>query len=269
MLRAPMAQKPFHVSVSLPAPPEAGDARQWHRQRALIGGDLELRRARGKASGVHGRWVLDPVFRPEDEATLRAFCDAADPRRLVVEIGFQFGRFATPYCLLHPNVRFVGFEVRRKFCQDASARLERFGVTNAWLALVDARAMLPVVATPASIDELFVFFPDPWWKRDQAKKRLLSAEFAAEAALLVKLGGRLLLKTDVAGYADWAEGVLRAEPAFDVRRLADPTAGLPPTLREGRCLRFGTPTFAIEARRRPCVDPLADDLPPTTPVPAA
>ncbi|MSP91820.1 MAG: hypothetical protein EXR79_08495 [Myxococcales bacterium] len=255
-----MAQKPFHVPVPLPAPDAAEDPRDWLRKRALIGGDLDQRRAHGKPSGVQGRWVLDPVFRPADEATLRAHCDPTDPRPLVIEIGFQFGRFATPYCLLHPHVRFVGFEVRRKFCQDASARLEQFGVTNAWLALVDARALLSEVVAPASVAELFVFFPDPWWKRDQAKKRLLSAEFVSEAALLIRLGGRLLLKTDVPGYADWAEAVLRGEPAFDVRRLADPSAGLPPTLREGRCLRFGTPTFAIEARRRPCADTMPADL---------
>ena len=71
----------------------------------------------------------------------------------------------------------------------------------------------------------------------------------AAALSLLAPGGRLLLKTDVAGYADWAENELSAVPGLRASRLADPSAGLPPTLRERRCRFHGYPTFAIEALR--------------------
>jgi tRNA (guanine-N7-)-methyltransferase len=254
-----MAQKAFHLPPTPTASPS--DSERQHL-RSLVGGSIDLRRVHGKPTGVHGKFVLDPVFDLDHEAKLKNYCDAADPRPLAIEIGFQFGRFATAWCVENPGARFLGFEVRRKFCQDASARLEHFGVKNAWLALVDAREMMPRILTPGSVDAIFVFFPDPWWKTHQVKKRLLTPDFVARAALWLKLGGQLVLKTDVPGYAQFAEDVLRREPALRVEACADPRAGLPPTLRESRCMRRGEPTWAFVARRIPCADTLPADLVP-------
>ena len=243
-----MAMRKFHI-VQAP-PPRSGLEPARQRERALIGGSLELRREHGRSTGVAGAFVLDPVFFAEHEARLKAFCDPSDPRPLVVEIGFQMGRFATDYCLQNPETRFVGFEVRRKYCEEADARLQKFGANNALLALVDAREMLPRVLTPGTLDELFLFFPDPWWKARHIKKRMISQEFIADMLGWLRPGGRFLLKTDVPDYATWAEAELRLAPAFVVQRLEDPSAGLPFTLRERRCRLRNQPTFAIEARRQ-------------------
>ena len=62
-------------------------------------------------------------------------------------------------------------------------------------------------------------------------------------------GGVLLVKTDVEGYADWAEAEMRAVSGLRVTRLEDPKAGLPPTQRERRCGIHGRPTWAVEAVR--------------------
>jgi tRNA (guanine-N(7)-)-methyltransferase len=254
MLLCLMAMRKFQVLDTPNAlatdPPDA----QRQRAKALIGGSIEKRRAHGTPSPLKGRYVVDPIFRVEDEDRLRAYCDPTDKRRLVVEIGFQLGRFVAGYCALHPDDRFLGFEVRRKFCEEADVWLQQHGVENAVLALVDAREMLPRVLVPGTLDELFVFFPDPWWKLRHIKKRLISPEFVADAAGWLRDGGRLLLKSDVSDYADWAEEEFRRQPAFEVTRLQDPSAGLPPTLRERRCGLRGEPTWAVQAIRRPRIE---------------
>ncbi len=224
--------------------------RRGMRQARLVGGSIDMRRKHGRPANLAGRWVFDPVFRSEDLERLQRWCDPSDPRPLVVEIGFQRARFARAFCAQNPNVRYMGFEVRRKFCEDADAWLDKGHIENARLALVDAREALPLLLQPASLDALFAFFPDPWWKKKHIKKRLATTDFAVDAADWLRDGGRLLVKTDVSGYADWAEGQMRAVPTLHTRRLRDPGADLPPTQRERRCALRDRPTWAIEGVRR-------------------
>ncbi len=242
-----MAMRDFNLPET-PADTEVLDPARQKRKR-LIGGSLELRRQNGKPSQVHGPLVLDPVFYPDQEQTLKTYCSPSDPRPLLIEIGFQMGEFAAAMLEQTPGVRYVGFEVRAKYCNETGALFESKGLSDVWLALVDAREVMPRVLEPGSVDTLFVFFPDPWWKPRHIKKRLLYADFIADCAVWLKPGGRLLLKTDVLGYADWAEGELRGESRFETKRLLDPTATLPPTLRERRCAFHGYPTYAVEAIR--------------------
>ncbi len=244
-----MAQRKFNI-VDPKLEFEQIEQRQRLAKRSLIGGSLEKRREFGKASGVQGEFILDPIFIDADLQRAREHC-APDPLRpLVIEIGFQMGVFATAYCLREPNARYIGFEVRRKFCEEANARLLKHSVPNALLCLVDAREMLSFLVEPATLDELFVFFPDPWWKYKHIRKRLISEDFIENAVKILKPGGRLLLKTDVYDYSTWAEGMLRENMNFDVTRLDDPRADLPPTLRERRCMGRGEATYAVQAIRR-------------------
>ena len=250
MLPAAMALRKFHLPDA-PLPPTGGPAAVSRRHaKSLIGGAIAMRRLHGKPSQLDGTYLLDPIFRAADVETLRLAAAPTDPRPLVVEIGFQLGEFAVAFCQQRPDARYIGFEVRRKYCQEADALAVRHDVRNALFCLVDAREMLAEVLVPGTLAQLFVFFPDPWWKPRHIKKRLLTPEFVAQAATWLRPGGELLLKTDVPGYADWGEAVLAAQPGFDVVRLADPSAGLPPTLRERRCRHHGMPTFAVRATRR-------------------
>ena len=54
------------------------------------------------------------------------------------------------------------------------------------------RFQLPV----ASMDEIYLFFPDPWHKKRHHKRRLLNHAFAGELASRLKRNGRLFIATD-------------------------------------------------------------------------
>lgn len=71
--------------------------------------------------------------------------------------------------------------------------------------------MLP----PASVTELWVFFPDPWHKQRHHKRRLVSADFVPLAARVLHPGGTWRLATDWAEYADQMRAVIGASDAFD------------------------------------------------------
>lgn len=244
-----MTYKSFVVPEHVLAPPPDPELAVRRQKKALIGGDVDLRRQHGKASQLRGKHVLDPVFKPEDRDALRDFC-ANDPARpLAVEIGFQLGECAAGWLPGRPDVRWVGIEVRKKFVEETALLFEQKGIEHARIVLSDARALLTEVIQPGTLDILHVFYPDPWWKPRHIKKRLITPEFTQMAADLLRPGGHLLFKTDVEGYIDFARQILTAEPRWTVEELADPSAGLPPTLREIRCQRYGNPTWALRAIR--------------------
>jgi tRNA (guanine-N7-)-methyltransferase len=78
----------------------------------------------------------------------------------------------------------------------------------------DARDLMAALPD-ASLDRLFILFPDPWPKARHHKRRLVDGAFIADAARVLKPGSHLRFATDWADYADWTlERLLRA-PEFD------------------------------------------------------
>jgi tRNA (guanine-N7-)-methyltransferase len=61
-----------------------------------------------------------------------------------------------------------------------------------------------VAALPdASVDKVFVLFPDPWPKTRHHKRRLIQADSLSDLARVLKPGGRLRFVTDWKDYAAW------------------------------------------------------------------
>ena len=77
----------------------------------------------------------------------------------------------------------------------------------------------------ATLQEVRIYFPDPWPKKRQQKRRLIQADFAALLATRIGSGGRLHLATDWAEYAGQMLAVLDA--SADWRNLAG-TGGYSP-----------------------------------------
>ena len=77
----------------------------------------------------------------------------------------------------------------------------------------DARELMARLPD-ASLDRIFVLFPDPWPKTRHHKRRIVQPETVAEFALLLKPGGPLRFASDVAHYVDWALEKITAHPAF-------------------------------------------------------
>ena len=79
--------------------------------------------------------------------------------------------------------------------------------------------MLRDCIAEGALDELVIQFPDPWHKKRHNKRRLVQAPFAALATSRLAPGGRLLLATDWAPYAEQMVEVLNATPGL--RNLSD------------------------------------------------
>lgn len=165
----------------------------------------------------HDRWVLDVA--PGERDTLPADDARLDPvavfgRRapLVVEIGSGQGENIAAAAASHPERDHLAFEVYVPGIAQTLDRLERAGSPdNVRLLPLDALHSLPILMPPGAIDEVWVFFPDPWHKSKHHKRRLLSPPLLDVLASLVAPGGALRAATDWAEYAGHMRRVLDAD----------------------------------------------------------
>jgi tRNA (guanine-N7-)-methyltransferase len=134
---------------------------------------------------------------------------------LVVEIGSGQGHAIVHAASSHPDTDYLAIEVFRAGLARTMLDAERAGAANLRLVEANAPEVLQHLVPPASVRELWVFFPDPWHKKKHTKRRLVTAEFADIAAVALEDGGMLRLATDWEDYALQMRAVLDAAPAFE------------------------------------------------------
>lgn len=141
---------------------------------------------------------------------------------LVAEIGFGRGDLLLRAAAERPERDYVGVEVHPPGIGYLLVRLHERGLGNVRVVFGDAREALERRFAEASLDELWVYFPDPWPKARHRKRRLVQPPFAALAASRLRPGGRLLAATDDQDYAEDMLAVF--EGAALLRNLAGPGA---------------------------------------------
>jgi len=142
-----------------------------------------------------------------------------------IEIGFGKGAFILTAATARRDVNFLGVEIERKYQLFTANRIAKRGLDNVRLARADARQFLRDCVPSDSVRGLHVYFPDPWWKRRHHKRRLWTAEFAAQCERILEPGGRLHAATDVADYFATIAALLAERPRL--RRLPGSDAKSP------------------------------------------
>ncbi|HET7558176.1 MAG TPA: tRNA (guanosine(46)-N7)-methyltransferase TrmB [Rhodanobacteraceae bacterium] len=187
------------------------------------------------------RFGVDYSGEPRD---LDALFGRHAPR--VLEIGFGNGE-ALAWASEHdPDRDYLGIEVHRPGVgrlMNALAARDARDARNVRLWNHDAVEVLENEIPPDSLDEVRIWFPDPWHKKRHHKRRLIQPAFARLLASRVKLGGLLHLATDWADYAAHMHEVLEAAPEWRNRRGDGGFAERPPwrieTRFEQRGVRLG------------------------------
>ncbi|PLC12118.1 tRNA (guanine-N7)-methyltransferase [Kocuria flava] len=134
---------------------------------------------------------------------------------LVVEIGSGLGEAVVAAAAAHPEQDYLAVEVYKPGIADLLLKAGQAGVDNVRVVQANAPEVLEHMLAPASVDELWVFFPDPWHKKRHHKRRLVSPGFAELAARVLRPGGLWRLATDWQEYALAMREVLDAAPGFE------------------------------------------------------
>jgi len=96
---------------------------------------------------------------------------------------------------------YVAVEVHRPGIGALIIRAENLGVRNLKIINDDIYVVLTKHIADHTIDAFHIFFPDPWPKRRQHKRRLLQPSFIEILSSKLNHGGRINIATDWLPYA--------------------------------------------------------------------
>ncbi len=211
---------------------------------------FKLRRGRVSATQADAlarlwpRWGIDVDGRPLDLAAL-----FGPDVPVVLDVGSGMGEATAAAAAADPGRGLLAVDVHTPGHGNLLRLAESRGLANVRVADGDARVLLTGMLGPGSLDEVRIWFPDPWPKARHAKRRLVSPAFLRLVASRLRPGGLLHVATDWAPYAGQVAAALEACPDLEVAATARPTAR-PVTRFERQGRAAGRPAHDLLARRR-------------------
>lgn len=124
------------------------------------------------------------------------------PQPVIVEIGFGMGDSLLEMAIADPTRNYLGIEVHRPGVGKLLHGIESNKLSNLKIISHDAIEVLEQGFTPNSIEELLIFFPDPWHKKKHNKRRLIQSEFIQMVRARLKQDSKIHMATDWQPYAE-------------------------------------------------------------------
>ena len=143
-------------------------------------------------------------------------------REVWLEIGFGSGEHLLGQAGQNPDIGFIGCEPFINGVATLLGAIEDRELQTVRIHDGDAREVLQWLPT-GSIARAFILFPDPWPKKRQAKRRLVSPALVDALARAMRSGGELRFASDDEDYAAQALFAVNQSGAFKwlARKAAD------------------------------------------------
>ena len=175
----------------------------------------------------------------------------------VLEIGFGMGETTAAIAAAHPDTDYLALEVHTPGVGSLLKQIAEGNLANLRVIQHDAVEVARDMLLPGTLAGIHVFFPDPWPKKRQQKRRLIQPDFVALLASRLAPGGYFHCATDWEEYAHQMLEVLGGEAS-----LANTAEGFAPrpdyrplTKFEQRGLRLGHGVWDVVFRKKETVRP--------------
>jgi tRNA (guanine-N7-)-methyltransferase len=179
---------------------------------------------------------------------------ASDKTAYWLEIGFGGGEHLINNASLHPDIGHLGCEPFINGMAKLVLLIEKEGIDAIRLHNDDAVQLLDQLPD-ASLDRIYLLYPDPWPKRRHNKRRFVSDENLSRMARVLKPGGEFRFASDIDHYVGWTLARILRSPDFvwtaeqpDDWRL--PWENWPSTRYEAKAIREGRKSSYLIAKRR-------------------
>ena len=170
----------------------------------------------------------------------------------ILEIGCGMGETTATIAAAQPQNDYLGIEVHTPGVGSLLKEIATRELSNLRVIQHDAVEVVRDMLAPTSLSGIHIFFPDPWPKKRQQKRRLVQPEFIKLLAARLTPGGYLHCATDWEDYAIQMLAVLSGETLL--LNMAKGFTPRPPyrpqTKFESRGLRLGHGVWDVVFRRK-------------------
>lgn len=157
---------------------------------------------------------LSPYYlqEPEPVDLSALFADPAKPLHL--DIGCARGRFILRMAEAEPAWNYLGIEIREPLVDEANQLAVEADLNN--LHYVFCNAMLRLRQLLADVPDgvlqcVTIQFPDPWFKKRHAKRRMVNAELVSTVVDKLAPSGKVFVQTDIEFLAEEMFELFRAD----------------------------------------------------------
>jgi tRNA (guanine-N7-)-methyltransferase len=142
----------------------------------------------------------------------------ADPKLpLHLDIGCARGRFLLRMAEVEPGRNFLGVEIREPLVDEANRLAAEAGLSNLHYSFCNAMLWLDRLlegVPEGSLQMVTIQFPDPWFKKKHAKRRMVNDEMVDTIARHLAPGGRVFIQTDIEFLAEEIFELFRSDRRY-------------------------------------------------------
>ena len=134
--------------------------------------------------------------------------------RSAIDFGCGLGALSR-HLLSDPDCAVLSIDVHTPGIADIASFVAQNPQSRSAFHLGDGIDILEHYLAEESIDDVYVYFPDPWPKPRQHKRRVIQPYFLDMVHRILKPSGALLIATDIDSYADHVRNVAKSRSDFE------------------------------------------------------
>lgn len=132
-----------------------------------------------------------------------------------LEVGAGRGDFAVHYCKDNPSLNLLCVERKLNYLKRGVNKARAADLQNIQFFNVEIKYLLLEYIVDVSLTAVHIYFPDPWPKKKQKKRRIFQDDIIPVLARKLQPGGYLHLRTDHADYFEAMMSVMAKQTVFE------------------------------------------------------